>query len=62
MLNHGMIAVKRVSAAAEVVIMSVRCQHVINVIVKSLKREKRSVFITLGRMIEYYVKYYFYAV
>ena len=51
-----MVAVQSVSTAAEIVVISVRSQHIVNVIVESLETEGRSLLIALCGMIEYNVE------
>ena len=57
--HNGMVAVQCVSAAAEIEVGSVRHQHVVNLIVKSLEAEHRSLLVSLSRMVEHHVKNYF---
>ena len=54
-----MVAVQRISTSAEIIIVSVGCQKVINIVIKTFKREKRTVFISFCRMVEYDVQIYF---
>ena len=56
MLNDRMVAVERVAAAAEIIIPAIRCEHVIDIIIKSLEGKERAVFITFAGMIEHYVQ------
>ena len=51
-----MVTVQRIAAAAEVVVKTFRGQHVIDIVVKTLKGEKWTVFIALGRMVEHHVQ------
>ena len=51
-LHHGMIAVERVAAAAEVVVVSVRRQHVVDVVVETLEGDHGSVLVAFCRVIE----------
>ena len=48
-----MIAVDGISTTTEIIIVSIRSEHVIHIIVNPLEGEKRSIFIALGSMIEY---------
>ena len=48
-----MIAVHDIPATAKVVVVSFRCQHIINVVVDSLKRKVRAVLVALGGMVKY---------
>ena len=48
-----MIAVHDIPASAKVVVEPFRCQHIINVVVDSLKREVRAVLVALGGMVKY---------
>ena len=54
-----MVAVQGISASAEIIIVSVGCQKVVNIIIKTFEREKRTVFISFCRMVEYDVQIYF---
>ncbi len=54
--HGGMIAVDRVPASAEIIVVSVRRQNVIDVIVDSLKREDRSVLVSLGGMVKHHIE------
>ncbi len=54
--HDGMVTVERIPAAAEIVIVPVRGQEIINIIVKAFKREKRAVLIALGGMVKYNVQ------
>ena len=54
--DDRVVAVQRIAAAAEVVVKTFRGQHVIDIVVKTLKREKWTVFIALGRMVEHHVQ------
>ena len=47
-----MIAVQRISAPGEVVVVSLRREHIVDVVIQSLKREHGAVFISLGRMVK----------
>ena len=51
-----MVAVQCIPAAAEVVIASVRCEHVIDIIVKALERKTGSQLIALRGVVEDDVK------
>ena len=53
-----MVAVQRVAAPAEVIIFSIRSEHIVNVIVKPFEAEGRSHLISFCRVIEYHVKDY----
>ena len=53
-----MVAVQRVAAPAEVIIFSIRSEHIVNVIVKPFEAEGRSHLISFCRVIEYDVKDY----
>ena len=39
--------------------MSIRGQHVVNVVVDPFKREKRSLFVSLRRMVKYDIQNHF---
>ena len=56
---HGMITVQGIAAAAEIIIFSVRSQHIINVIVKAFEREKRPILISFCRMIKDHIQDHF---
>ena len=51
-----MIAVECISAAAEIVILSARCEHVVDAVVDALETHKRAPAVTLGGMVEYYIQ------
>ena len=51
-----MVAVHGVAAAAEVIIISFRRQQIVYIIVKALKRDKRSVLISFSRMIKHNIQ------
>ena len=57
-----MITVERISAAAEIIIMSVRSQHIVNVIVKAFERKARTEFISLSSVVEDDIEDHFYAI
>ena len=57
-----MITVQRVAAAAEIIIVSIRCEHIVDFVIKSLKTEHRTFLISLGRMIKYHVEDHFDAI
>ena len=52
LLDHGMGAVDRIAAAAEIIIAAIGCQHVIDIIVKSFQRKTGAIRVTLRSMIE----------
>ena len=56
LLHDGVITVQRISAAAEIIIIAVRRQHIINIIVKSFKRETGPQLVALRRMVEHHVQ------
>ena len=51
-----MIAVQCVAASAEIIIFSLRRKDIVNIIIKSLETEIRSIFISFCRMIEYNIQ------
>ena len=51
-----MVAVEGVAAAAEIIILPVRREHVIDPVVKALEAEARPLFVALRRMIEHHVQ------
>ena len=51
-----MVTVQSVSAATEVVVISVRSQHIVNVVVESLEAEGRSLFISLCSVVKYNIQ------
>ena len=53
---HWVIAVQCVPAATEIIVFSIGSQHIIDVIVKSLKREKRTFLIAFCRMVKDHVQ------
>ena len=54
-----MVAVQCVSAAAEIIVIPVRSQHVVNVIVKAFEAEGSSKFVSLGSMVKYHIQDHF---
>ncbi len=54
-----MVAVQRIAAAAEIVIIPVGRQHIVNLIVKALKAEGWPVLISLRRVIKDYIQNHF---
>ena len=52
LLDHGMGAVDRIAAAAEIIIAAIGGQHVIDIIVKSFQRKTGAIRVTLRSMIE----------
>ena len=57
-----MVAVHGIATSAEIVVMSIRCQHIINIIINALKRKTRSILISLGSMVKHNIKYNLYSV
>ena len=62
LLYHRMVAVHGIPAAAEIIIISVRRQHIVYVVVKALEGKAGTVFISLGRMVKDHVQEAFDAV
>ena len=54
-----MVTVQSISTSAEIVVISLWSQHIINLIVKALKAEGFSQLVSFGGMIEYNIKNYF---
>ena len=54
-----MITVQGVSAAAEVVVIAIRSQHIVNIVVKSFETECVSFFVSFGSVIENNIQDYF---
>ena len=57
-----MVAVHGIATSAEIVVMSIRCQHIINIIINALKRKTRSILISLGSMVKHNIQNDFHAV
>ena len=57
-----MVTVQSISTSAEIVVISLWSQHIINLIVKALKAEGFSQLVSFGGMIEYNIKNYFDAI
>src|SRR5699024_8577217 len=55
-LDYRMIAVQCISAAAEIIVFSVRCEHVVDIVVKTFKAEGRSHLVPFRRVVEYHVE------
>ena len=53
LLHYRVIAVQRISTAAEIVIVALRGQHIIYIVVEALKRNHRAMLIALSRMVKY---------
>ena len=51
-----MIAVQRISTAAEVIVFPVRGEHIVDIVVKPLETERRAHFIPFSRMVEHNVQ------
>ena len=51
--DDRVIAVQRISTAAEIVIVALRGQHIIYIVVEALKRNHRAMLIALSRMVKY---------
>ena len=57
-----MIAVERITASAEIIIMTVRREHIIHTVVQPLEGKGRTVFIPFGCVIEDHIQKDLYAV
>ena len=57
-----MVTVQSISTSAEIVVISLWSQHIINLIVKALKAEGFSQLVSFCGMIEYNIKNYFNAI
>ena len=53
LLDNRVIAVHRIAAAGEVVIVALRCQHIVDIVVKALEIDERAILISLCRVVEY---------
>ena len=62
LLDNGMITVQRVSAAAEIIIIAIRRQHIVNIIVKPFETEGWSLLISFCRMVKYHIQNHFNAI
>ena len=58
--DYGVVAVKRIAAATEIVIIAIRREQIIGLIIYSSIGDIRSIFITLCSMIKYNIEYYLY--
>ena len=56
LLYHRMVAVQGVAAAAEVVVFAVRGEHVVDIVVKALKRKTGTVFVALRCVVEDHIE------
>ena len=54
-----MVAVQRIAAAAEIVVVAVRREHVVDVIVQPFKGKGRSLFVALRRVVEDHIQDHF---
>ena len=54
--HDGVVAVDRVAAAAEIVVLPLRRQQVVDVVVKALEREEGPLFVALRRVVEHHVQ------
>ena len=57
-----MVTVHNVSTATEIVVVCIRCKHIVHVIVYSLEGEARSHLISLSGMVEHHIKNDLYAI
>ena len=55
-LHYGMITVERISAATEIIIMSIGSKHVVNLVVKAFERKGWTKFISLGSMVKNHIQ------
>src|SRR5699024_2847473 len=53
---HRMITIQSISTSAEIIVMSVRSQHIINVIVDSFEGKDRAVLISLGGVVKNHIQ------
>lgn len=51
-----MITVHDIATATEIIIVSIRCQDIINIIINSLKRKTWTMFISLCRVVKYNIQ------
>ena len=51
-----MVAIEGIAAAAEIIILSIRRQQIVNIIVEALEREKRPSLVAFGGVVEHYVQ------
>ena len=54
--HNRMIAVHNISASAEIIVMSVRSQHIVNIIVNSLETKTRAHLVAFCSVIKYNIK------
>ncbi len=51
-----MVAVQGIAAPAEIIIIAFRCQQIIDIVVKSLEGEERSLLVAFCRVIQYHIQ------
>ena len=54
--HNRVVTVHNITTSTEIIIMCIRCQHIINIVVNSLETEARSHLVSLRRMVKYHVK------
>ena len=57
--DDRVVAVQRIAAAAEIIVIAIRGEHVINIVIKPLKGKERPLFIPFCSMVEYHIQDYF---
>ena len=57
-----MVAVDRVAAAAEIIVLSLRRQQIVNIVVKALEGKEGSLLVAFRRVVEHHVQIHLYAV
>ena len=64
--NHvthiGVVAVQGITAAAEIIVIAIRCQHVIGLVVDAAIGDVGALLVALGGVVEHYVEHHFNAV
>ncbi len=58
LLYDRMIAIQRIAAAGEIIVLAVRRQHIPDIIVQTTERNKRSALVSFRRMVEYDIQNY----
>ena len=59
LLDYGMIAVQRIPAPAEIIIVPVRGEHIVDIVVKTFEGKARAQLIALGGVVEYDIQDHF---
>ena len=57
-----MITVHDIATATEIIIITIRCQHIVNIIVKPFETEGWPLLISFCRMVKYHIQNHFNAI